>query len=394
MEHPANMNLHEIINHLGEDRQAHRGAVAPPIYQTSNFCFANVADMRGALRDELAHPFYTRGNNPTVETLRRKLAALEGAEDALAFASGSAAIAAAVMSFVAAGDHVICVQKPYGWTRVLLDQLLRRFGVETSFIDGGTIVAFEQAARPNTRMVVLESPNSMTFEQQDLTAVAALARQRGWISLCDNSWASPLLQSPLAMGIDLVAHSATKYLNGHSDVVAGALCGSANHIRTVFRGPFMTLGGILSPHDAWLLIRGMRTLEVRLERIQRTSAELVAFLASHPKIRHLYWPGHGVAGQQALTASQLRGCSGLLSIRLAAADLAAVERFCDGLTRFLLACSWGSYESLAFPVACLLTSENDAASSQTLPFDLVRLSVGLEPAQALIDDLGQALERL
>lgn len=393
MNQPGNKELYEILNHLGEDRQAYRGAVAPPIYQTSNFCFPSVAQMRDALRDELAHPFYSRGNNPTVETLRRKLAALEGAEDALAFASGAAAIGAAVMSFVSAGDHVICVQKPYGWTRVLLEKLLGRYGVQTSFIDGRSIEAFAEAARPNTRMVVLESPNSMTFEQQDLAAVAALAKQRGWISLCDNSWASPLLQSPLAMGIDLVAHSATKYLNGHSDVVAGALCGSAEHIRTVFRGPFMTLGGILSPHDAWLLIRGLRTLEVRLERIQRTTTEVARFLAAHPKVRQLHLPGHGIDGQHALTAGQLRGCSGLFSIRLAVDELAAVERFCDSLRCFLLACSWGSFESLAFPVACLIDPQSNSASS-VLPFDLVRLSVGLEPAQALIEDLAHALAQL
>ncbi|MCB1626342.1 MAG: PLP-dependent transferase [Xanthomonadales bacterium] len=388
------MELHEILNHLGEDRQAYRGAVAPPIVQTSNFCFPTLAQMRSALTDELSNAFYTRGNNPTVEILRRKVAALEGAEDALMFGSGSAAIAAAVMHFLAAGDHVICVQKPYGWTRALLDQMLRRYGVETSFVDAREVSAIEAAARANTKMIVLESPNSMTFEQQDLAAVAELARAKGWVSICDNSWASPLLQSPLALGIDLVTHSATKYLNGHSDVVAGALCGSADHIRQIFRGPFMTLGGILAPHDAWLLLRGLRTLDVRLERIQRSTAAVIAFLATHPKVQQLYYPGHGVHGQAELARHQLRGGSGLLSFRLAATDLAAVDRFCDALQCFLMACSWGGYESLIFPVGCVMTAENYREPTHSLPFDLVRLSIGLEPADALIDDLRQALEQL
>lgn len=193
------------------------------------------------------------------------------------------------------------------------------------------------------------------------------------------------------MGIDLVAHSATKYLNGHSDVVAGAVCGSAELIRKIFRGPYMTLGAVLSPHDAWLIIRGMRTLQVRMQAVAQSTRELAVFLDSHPKITKVYLPGSRGDKQQSLTDSQLTGCSGLLSIRIAAPDLDAVERFCASLQCFLLACSWGSYESLAFPVACLVNSENYTASTHVLPFDLIRLSVGLEPASALIADLEGAL---
>jgi len=385
------MELHYILNHLGEDRQSHRGAVSPPIYQTANFCFDDIPAMREALGDELNNAFYTRGNNPTVEILRRKLAALEGAEDALAFSSGSGAVSAAVMALVKQGDHVICVNKPYSWTRVLIRDLLPRFGVETTFVDGTDTDNFANAIQSNTRLILVESPNSMTFEQQDLAAVARLARSRGITTLCDNSWASPLHQSPLALGIDLVAHSATKYLNGHSDVVAGAVCGSAELVRRIFRGPYMTLGAVLSPHDAWLMIRGMRTLEVRMAKVEQTTRELVAYLQSHPKVTQLFLPGSVGDPQQALTQSQLSGCSGLLSIRVAAADLEAVERFCAHLKCFLLACSWGSYESLAFPVACLLNADNYASSPRMLPFDLIRLSVGLEPANALIADLEGAL---
>ena len=220
------MDLSYILNHLGEeDRARHRGAVAPPIYQSSIFAFDSVAAMREALHDELDRTLYTRGNNPTVEILRKKLAALEGAEDALLFGSGAAAIAAGVIACVAAGDHVVCVQKPYSWTRALLRDLLKKFGVTHSFVDASAIAQVENALTEQTRLIVLESPNTMTYEQQDLAAIARLAKQRGIRTLVDNSYATPLLQNPIALGIDLVAHSATKYLNGHSDVLAGAIVG-------------------------------------------------------------------------------------------------------------------------------------------------------------------------
>jgi cystathionine beta-lyase/cystathionine gamma-synthase len=182
------MDLSYILNHLGEeDRSAHRGAVSPPIYQTSIFAFDTVAAMRDGFADELDRTVYTRGNNPTVEILRKKLAALEGAEDALLFGSGAAAVAAGVMACVSAGEHVVCVQKPYSWTRALVRDLLARFGVAHTFVDASEVAHVEAAITPATRLIVLESPNTMTYEQQDLAAIAALARARGIRTLCDNS---------------------------------------------------------------------------------------------------------------------------------------------------------------------------------------------------------------
>ncbi len=206
------------------------------------------------------------------------------------FGSGAAATAAAVVASVRGGDEVVCVQKPYSWTRTLLRDLLPRFGVKTIFVDGTDSANFEAALTERTRLIVLESPNSMTYEQQDLAAVATLARARGIRTLCDNSYASPLNQSPIALGIDMVAHSATKYLGGHSDVVAGALCASQTIIRDVFKGPYMTFGAMLSPQDAWLLIRGLRTLPIRMQRIAETTAKVVAFLETHAKIEKVYYP--------------------------------------------------------------------------------------------------------
>ena len=385
------LDLSWILNQLGEDREQYFGAVAPPIVQSSIFAFPTVAAMRAGFNDELGNHVYTRGNNPTVEILRKKVAALEGAEDCLMFGSGAAAMSAGVIACVAGGDHVICVAKPYSWTRAVLQDLLGRFGVTTSFVDGTDVANFEAKINAQTRLIVLESPNSMTYEQQDLAAVAAVAKAHGIRTICDNSHATPLNQSPITLGIDLVAHSATKYMNGHSDVVAGALCGSAALIGEVFRGSYMTLGAILAPHDAWLMIRGLRTLPIRMQRIASTTTQVLAFLEAHPRIKRVYSPRASANPQLDLSERQLHGASGLLTIELDVPDVAAVERFCDNLKRFLLTVSWGGYESLAFPICAVFAKDAPLQSSTEASLRMVRLSIGLEDPDTLIADLDQAL---
>ena len=382
-------DLSYILNHLGEDRESGFNAVVPPIVQSGNFTYPTVEAMRAAVQNEMDKPLYTRGFNPTVAMLRSKIAALEHAEDALVFGSGSAAIAAAVLSFVKAGDHIVCVQKPYSWTKKLLVELLERFNVSHTFVDGTDAENYRRAIRPNTTFFITESPNSLTFELQDLTAVATIAKEHGIITLCDNSYSSPLFQNPIDLGIDLVAHSATKYLNGHSDVVAGVLAGSHTHIRQVMTKEFMTLGAVPSPHDAWLLMRGLRTLELRVHRSADSAATVAHFLEGHPRIKRVHWPGLASHPQHALAQRQMRRVAGLLTIELNAPDEAAVERFCNGLDRFLMAVSWGGYESLQWPVCAL---KGPAGYFTELPFTMVRLYIGLEDPAALISDLDQALE--
>ncbi len=388
------MDLSYILNHLGEDRDSYRGAVSPPIFQSSIFAFPTVAAFREGFRDEFRRTTYTRGNNPTVEILRKKVAALEGAEECLMFGSGAGAVAAAVMASVNAGEHIVCVQRPYSWTRAVVKDLLGRFGVTHTFVDGTDVANIENALTPTTKLIVLESPNSMTFEMQDLAAIARLAQVRGIRTLCDNSYASPLNQSPIALGIDMVAHSATKYLNGHSDVVAGALCGSEKIIREVFRGPYMTCGAVLSPHDAWLMIRGLRTLSVRMQRIAETTRQVLSFLESHEKIARVYYPQASSNPQFKLVQEQMHGASGLLTIELSADDVAGVERFCNTLERFLMTVSWGGYEALMFPVCAVSPANAPIASANGLPLSLVRLSIGLEEPEVLIADLQVALDAL
>lgn len=384
-------DLSHLLNHLGEERELGYDAVVPPIVQSGNFTYPTVAAMRATVQQEMERPLYTRGFNPTVGILRKKIAALEHAEDALVFSSGSAAIAAAVLSFVKAGDHIVCVHKPYSWTKKLLVELLDRFNVSHTFVDGADAENYRRAIRPNTAFFITESPNSLTFELQDLRAVAAIAKAHGIITLCDNSYSSPLFQNPIDLGIDLVAHSATKYLNGHSDVVAGVLAGSTAHIRQVMSKEFMTLGAVPSPHDAWLLMRGLRTLELRVNRSADSAAKVASFLEAHPRIKRVHWPGLASHPQHDLATKQMRRVSGLMTIELDAPDEAAVERFCDGLERFLIAVSWGGYESLQWPVCAL---KGPSGYYTDLPVTMVRLYIGLEDPQVLIDDLKQALERM
>jgi cystathionine beta-lyase len=384
-------HLSHILTHLGEDREHGFDAVVPPIVQSGNFTYPTVAAMRAVVQQEFDRPLYTRGYNPTVAMLRKKIAALEHAEDALVFSSGSAAIAAAIMSFTKAGDHVVCVHKPYSWTKKLLAELLVRFGVEHTFVDGTDAENYRRAIKPNTTFFILESPNSLTFELQDIAAVAAIAREHGIITLCDNSFSSPLYQNPLDLGMDMVAHSATKYLNGHSDVVAGALAGSHVHMRQVMAREFMTLGAAPSPHDAWLLMRGLRTLPLRMERSADSADKVARFLEGHPKVKHVHWPGLESHPQHVLAKKQMKRVAGLMSIELDAPDEAAVERFCDSLETFLIAVSWGGYESLQWPVCAL---KGPSGYYTDLPFTMVRLYVGLEDPESLIADLGQALDRI
>jgi cystathionine beta-lyase len=384
-------DLSHILTHLGEDRERGYDAVVPPIVQSGNFTYPTVAAMRAVVQQEMDRPLYTRGFNPTVAILRKKIAALEHAEDALVFSSGSAAIAAAVMSFTKAGDHIVCVQKPYSWTRKLLAELLVRFGVEHTFVDGTDAENYRRAIKPNTTFFILESPNSLTFELQDIAAVAAIAKEHGIITLCDNSFNSPLYQNPIDLGVDMVAHSATKYLNGHSDVVAGALAGSRAHMRQVMSKEFMTLGAAPSPHDAWLLMRGLRTLPLRMERSADNAEKVARFLETHPKVKIVHWPGLESHPQHALAKKQMKRVAGLMSIELDAPDVAAVERFCDNLKTFLIAVSWGGYESLQWPVCAL---QGPSGYYTDLPFTMIRLYVGLEDPNELIADLEQALEQV
>lgn len=386
------MHLSEILTHLGEERGQYFNAVSPPVIQTSNFTFASLDAFRQAFTNELEHHIYSRGNNPTSGILRQKLAALEGAEEALVFASGMGAISAAVMANVQAGGHVVCVDSPYSWTRALLKEYLPRFGVSTTFVDGRDVANIERAIQDNTTLLYLESPNSLTFELQDIRACAELARRRGVVTVMDNSYCSPIFQQPIKMGVDIVVHSGTKYLNGHSDVVMGVLCTSKALARKIFEGEYMTMGGILAPHDAGLAIRGLRTLELRMQRSNESGLLIARYLEQHPKVERVIHPLLPSFPQYELAKKQMRGAGGLFSLYLKAESLEKAEAFYNHLERFLLAVSWGGHESLVLPFAAFYNIPGKPAP--VVPWNLVRMYIGLEDPQWLIEGLDKALSRV
>jgi cystathionine beta-lyase len=383
------MHLSEILTHLGETRGNYFNAMAPPVIQTSNFVFDTLDEFRQALTDELGHHIYSRGNNPTVEILRKKVAALEKAEDALVFGSGMAAISTTIIANVKAGDHIICVDAPYSWTKILATKFLPRFDVTHTFVDGRDVRNIEAAIRPNTTLLILESPNSLTFELQDLSACAELAKKHGLVTCIDNSYASPIFQNPIEMGIDLVMHTGTKYLNGHSDAVVGVVCGSKAMIQKIFEVDYMTLGPILSPHDAAMVIRGLRTLELRVKRSNDSAMKITEYLAQHPKVERVLYPFHPSFPQYELARKQMTGAGGLFSVYLKTETLAEAEAFFHRLKRFLLAVSWGGHESLVMPSAAFYNIPG--RPDTTVPFNLVRFYIGLEDPEWLIEDLEQAL---
>ena len=381
------MDISYIINELAEDRENYYNAIAPPIIQSSNFAFKTVDELRQAFADEYSTYLYSRGLNPTVDILRKKLAALDNAEDCLVFNSGAAAIFAAVLANVKSGDHIVSVNKPYTWAQKMFNEILPRFGVTTSYIDGRDIENFERAILPHTTVIYLESPNSWDYAIQDLKAVAELAKAENIITIIDNSYCTPLYQKPLDFGIDLTLQSATKYIGGHSDTVAGVLCGSKHMIERIFNSEYMNIGSGISPFNAWLLIRGLRTLPMRLERITQTTLQIVKYLKQHEKVESVIFPFDESFPQYALAKQQMQGACGLLTFIIKAETLKQVEKFCNSLQHILMAVSWGGHESLIIPRCAGIAAANFN------PFfkehRMIRLYVGLEDFDYLVKDLEQ-----
>ena len=377
------MDISYIINQLGEEREEYFNAVSPPIIQTSNFTYPTMKAFRTAFQDERSNHIYTRGNNPTVNILCKKIAALEGAEESLILSSGAAAISNAVVSQVKSGDHIVCVKNCYSWAYNLMTKTLPRFGVSTTFIDGRDINHFKNAIQSNTVLIYLESPSSAVFDLQDLKAVAALAKSQNLITIIDNSYASPLSQSPIKMGVDIVIHSATKYLNGHSDVVAGVIASSSTIINQIFHGEYMTFGNVISPHSAWLMLRGLRTFPIRIQRSSESTQKIVAFLEQHSKVKRVFYPFSPSHPQYELTQQQMSIPMAQFSVEFVTQEISQLDAFCDALQYFLIAVSWGGHESLALPIT------TDYHGNE---LNIVRFYIGLEDADILIQDIEQALD--
>jgi cystathionine beta-lyase/cystathionine gamma-synthase len=361
-------------------------AVVPPIVQTSLFTFATYAEMEETYRGLKVRPTYSRGLNPTVRLFEEKLAELEGAEDALGFGSGMAAISSTIMTFVKPGDRILCVTHLYPDSYRLCQTLLKRFGVTATYVDGTDQEAVA-AALPGAALFYMESPTSWTFETHDVRALAALAKRHGVLTVIDNSWATPVFQRPITMGVDLVLHSASKYLGGHSDVVAGAVAGSKDLIGKIRSGTLPYLGGKLSPFDAWLLIRGLRTLPIRMKAHEAAALSIARRLAAHDAVASVLHPGLGNQLPEGLG-----GTSGLFSfVFKPGIDIPA---FADKLRLFKLGVSWGGHESLVVPAE--VVRKQAAGPNSAIDFGVdarcVRLHVGLEGADVLWSDLAGAID--
>jgi cystathionine beta-lyase/cystathionine gamma-synthase len=362
------------------------GALAPPIVQTSLFAMPSLDELMAGFAGEHQRPIYTRGNNPTVRAVEEKLARLERGDECRCLASGMAAISAVMMSRLRAGDHVLFVNQIYGPTLQLAEHL-ERFGISHDRVLDLETDAVERALRPETRLLWMERPGTMLFRTLDLEALAALARERGVTTVVDNSWASPLFQKPLTLGVDLVVHSATKYIGGHSDVVAGAVVGSEGVMERLFYDALLLNGGVMAPHDAWLLNRGLRTLPVRMRQHHHNGLAVARYLAEHSRVRRVFHPGLAEAG--APGSASLGGYSGLLSFELDTESYSELARLADSLQRFRIGVSWGGVESLV--IVPFHGDNAEALAAQGIPLGLVRLSVGLESPEVLIADLEQAL---
>ncbi len=377
-----------ILNELGEDRENYFNAMAPPIMQTSNFRVNKVDDLKALFADEYSGYLYSRGLNPTVDILRKKLAALDEAEDCLVLNSGAAAIFVAILANVSQGDHIISVRNPYSWVKRMFDLIFLRFGVETTYIDGTAIGQFEGALRTGSRFIYLESPNSWNFSIQDIAEVVVFAKKHGIVTLIDNSYCTPLYQKPIPMGIDICMQTATKYVGGHSDTLGGILTGSRQMMKKIFDCEYMAVGSGIQPFNAWLLIRGLRTLDARLDRITLSTYMVLEYLKTHPLVESVLFPFDESFPQYALARKQMKNAGGLISFFVRAESRLQIVRFCENLEHIMMAVSWGGHESLILPRCAGI--EDSAFDASDAEHRMLRLYVGLESAEYLIQDLDQS----
>lgn len=383
------MDLSYILNELGEERENYFNAISPPIIQTSNFAFKKVDDLRKAFEDEMGGYLYSRGLNPTVDILRKKLAALDGAEDCLVFNNGVAAIFAGIFANVKAGDHIVSVKNPYGGVQQMFDVIFPRFGVSTTYIDGTKIENWQTATRTNTSFYYLESPNSWDFVLQDIKGVAAFAKTKKIITLIDNTYCTPLYQRPIEMGIDMAMQTATKYIGGHSDTLGGVLSGSHAMMEKIFNSEYLNIGSGIQPFNAWLLIRGLRTLPARLDRITKSTEQVVQFMKQHSKVESIIFPFDETFPQYQLAKQQMTGAFGLFTFVLKTTRMDSIVQFCEGLQHIMMAVSWGGHESLVIPKCAGVQLKDFNPVNREHRY--IRMYVGLEDPGYLIADLEQAL---
>jgi len=378
------------VAHRGRDPSQHLGAINTPVYHATTMLFDTVADLEAAERGEYPGVSYGLHGLPTVTDMQAAIAELEGGHAALAVASGLAAITLALLGTTQAGDHVLVTDSAYGPTRRFCNNQLKRFGIEVSYYDPRLGGAIEREMRPNTRVVFAESPGSLSFEVQDVSAIAEAAHRRGALVMLDNTWATPLGFRAFSHGVDIALHAATKYIGGHSDVLTGLIvCSEATYPR--LHRLWTDMGVTLSSDDAFLALRGLRTLAVRLQRHTQSALTIARWLRERPEVDQVIFPALEDAPDHALWKRDFTGACGLFGVMLKPAPKARVDAMLDGLKLFRMGWSWGGFESLiipAHPERIRTATRWDARG----PY--LRLHVGLEDVQDLIADLAGGFERL
>ncbi|QLE84993.1 PLP-dependent transferase [Shewanella sp. Scap07] len=378
--------------HAGHEKDP-SGALVSPLYQSATFTFSSAEQGGRRFAGDEPGYIYTRLGNPTTSELERKVAVLEGAQAAAATASGMAAVSTALLSYLSQGDHLVASNAVYGCTYSFMTEHLPRYGVKVSLVDCKDIAAVSAAITPQTKVLFFETPVNPHLDVFDIAALTALARERGVATVVDNTFMTPLLQQPLKLGADMVIHSATKYLNGHGDVIAGMVCGSQEMIDKAKYEVLKDFGGVLSPHDAWLILRGMKTLDVRLSRHCSSAGQIAEYLDNHPLVDKVYYPGLKNHKGYALLGKQMKQAGGVIAFELKQ-DLAGSIAFVNRLKLWTIAVSLGDAESLIQHPASMTHSPYSPEERQAagITDNLLRLSVGLEDCEDLIADLAQAFK--
>lgn len=392
------MNKHEmrdseICLHMGENREEYFGAIAPPIVQTSLFAFQDWESFLEGITAEREHYVYTRGVNPTTQILEKKLAELERGEKCKCFASGMAAISSTIFTFVQQGDHVLFVNNVYGPALSYVKRL-GKFGITytNAFVKNEEEII--EHITDKTRLIYIESPSTMNFDVLDLEKVADIAKERGILTAIDNTWATPLNQKPLTYGIDLVLHSCTKYIAGHSDTVGGALIGNYELVDKVFEIGHQFGGGVMPPFDAWLILRGLRTLPQRLAYQTETVHQVIQLLQGHPRIRKINHPLCFTGRDKEVYEKQTTGYTTLFSIEVDFEDYEMLTKFMNSFKVFKLGVSWGGFESLAISPNYNNEANHKGLEEVHQSKDLIRLYIGLEAPALILEDLKRALDTL
>ena len=381
--------------HAGEDASKHYGAVSVPVYNASVFAFSDADEGAAIHNHQKEGYFYGRLGNPTQEALERAVCELEqGAESALAFASGMAAISAALLTFLKTGDHVVAPESHYSTAGMFLSYLEENFGISTTFIDAARAENYAEAIRDNTKVFYLETPSNPTLKITDIAEVARIARQNGIATIADNTFATPFNQLPLKLGVDIVMHSATKYLGGHSDLTAGVMAGKREHVEKARLKITKLFGGNIAPQTAWLILRGIKTLALRMERHNENAQKIAEFLVEHPKVRQVNYVGLLSHPNHEIARKQMRGFGGMISFDVGSIE--AGKALLNNVKICTLATSLGGVETIIQHSASM-TNFNDPREKRLkagITDGLIRLSVGIENADDLIDDLQRALDKI